>query len=39
MTFSDTQIALNAARGAAEVDDPALTRGKKNTKPKTTKGK
>jgi hypothetical protein len=29
MTYADTQIALNAARGAAEVDDPALTGGKK----------
>lgn len=34
MTFADMQVALNAARGAAEVDDPALPRdkGKKPTK-------
>jgi HK97 family phage portal protein len=38
MTYADTQIALNAARGAAEVDDPALSGGKKKPKP-TTKGK
>ncbi|MDR3473353.1 MAG: phage portal protein [Devosia sp.] len=27
MTFADTQIAMQAARGAAQVDDPALTKG------------
>lgn len=40
MTFADTQIALSAARGASEVDDPALTGGKKKPdQSKPTKGK
>lgn len=32
MTFADVQIAMNAARGAAEVDDPALPKGKPSPK-------
>ncbi|QEL14775.1 phage portal protein [Limnoglobus roseus] len=40
MTYADTQIALSAARGAGEVDDPALNGGKKKATAKpTTKGK
>jgi hypothetical protein len=34
MTFADVQIALNAARGAGEVDDPALPKGKTSKKDK-----
>ena len=34
MTFADVQIALNAARGAGEVDDPALPKGKATKKDK-----
>jgi hypothetical protein len=34
MTFADVQIALNAARGAGEVDDPKLPKGKTTKKDK-----
>jgi hypothetical protein len=34
MTFADVQIALNAARGAGEVDDPKLPKGKTSKKDK-----